>query len=148
MNRRRQPFQGCALPPELPGHFCRSTAEGLRVVGYAMLGGIAGNRGLLQCGSLWNSPDYSNQAGFPQCEQRVIRASRLFFLCPHTLMKFISVEAPAAAGGHRAKGETYQMTDAPAPCKKRKKRGTRRRIIKGGQPFQLEYRPRHSQNFR
>src|ERR1700726_4917036 len=21
LNRRRQPFQGCALPPELPGHF-------------------------------------------------------------------------------------------------------------------------------
>jgi hypothetical protein len=20
LNRRRQPFQGCALPPELPGH--------------------------------------------------------------------------------------------------------------------------------
>ena len=56
LNRRRQPFQGCALPPELPGHFCRFTAEGLRVVGYANIGGIAGNRGLLQCGSWWNSP--------------------------------------------------------------------------------------------
>src|SRR5208282_5358368 len=22
LNPRRQPFQGCALPPELPGHFC------------------------------------------------------------------------------------------------------------------------------
>src|SRR6266567_4958944 len=22
LNRRRQPFQGCALPPELPGHVC------------------------------------------------------------------------------------------------------------------------------
>ena len=29
MNRRRQPFQGCALPPELPGHVwaCRLTAD-------------------------------------------------------------------------------------------------------------------------
>jgi hypothetical protein len=28
LNRRRQPFQGCALPPELPGHiFYRSTAD-------------------------------------------------------------------------------------------------------------------------
>src|SRR5882762_3326168 len=25
LNRRRQPFQGCALPPELPGHFLRAT---------------------------------------------------------------------------------------------------------------------------
>src|SRR5229473_8073522 len=24
LNRRRQPFQGCALPPELPGHFLRA----------------------------------------------------------------------------------------------------------------------------
>jgi hypothetical protein len=23
LNRRRQPFQGCALPPELPGHFSK-----------------------------------------------------------------------------------------------------------------------------
>jgi hypothetical protein len=36
LNRRRQPFQGCALPPELPGHVdCRSTAARLRVMGYA-----------------------------------------------------------------------------------------------------------------
>ena len=26
LNRRRQPFQGCALPPELPGHFPFATA--------------------------------------------------------------------------------------------------------------------------
>ncbi len=25
LNRRRQPFQGCALPPELPGHVSRSS---------------------------------------------------------------------------------------------------------------------------
>jgi hypothetical protein len=25
LNRRRQPFQGCALPPELPGHFLTHT---------------------------------------------------------------------------------------------------------------------------
>ena len=30
LNRRRQPFQGCALPPELPGHV-RSPPSGLRV---------------------------------------------------------------------------------------------------------------------
>jgi hypothetical protein len=27
LNRRRQPFQGCALPPELPGHVSRALAE-------------------------------------------------------------------------------------------------------------------------
>src|SRR6185437_10373111 len=27
LNRRRQPFQGCALPPELPGHACSSTTS-------------------------------------------------------------------------------------------------------------------------
>jgi hypothetical protein len=26
-NRRRQPFQGCALPTELPGHYCWGTHE-------------------------------------------------------------------------------------------------------------------------
>ena len=27
LNRRRQPFQGCALPPELPGHFVDARAS-------------------------------------------------------------------------------------------------------------------------
>jgi hypothetical protein len=27
LNRRRQPFQGCALPPELPGHFVDSSGK-------------------------------------------------------------------------------------------------------------------------
>ena len=30
LNRRRQPFQGCALPPELPGHFRAAHLSGLR----------------------------------------------------------------------------------------------------------------------
>src|SRR5438445_12874336 len=29
LNRRRQPFQGCALPPELPGHVSRAAGGGL-----------------------------------------------------------------------------------------------------------------------
>ncbi len=35
LNRRRQPFQGCALPPELPGHALDDglAAESVRVVG-------------------------------------------------------------------------------------------------------------------
>src|SRR5256885_10791912 len=28
LNRRRQPFQGCALPPELPGHVSKPTVCG------------------------------------------------------------------------------------------------------------------------
>src|SRR5579864_1756535 len=30
LNRRRQPFQGCALPPELPGHFPKTAFHRLR----------------------------------------------------------------------------------------------------------------------
>src|SRR5579862_7696503 len=30
LNRRRQPFQGCALPPELPGHVSRAAVRGLQ----------------------------------------------------------------------------------------------------------------------
>ena len=30
LNRRRQPFQGCALPPELPGHVVRRPASPIR----------------------------------------------------------------------------------------------------------------------
>jgi integrase len=30
LNRRRQPFQGCALPPELPGHISKPAVRGLR----------------------------------------------------------------------------------------------------------------------
>src|SRR5208282_2615186 len=34
LNRRRQPFQGCALPPELPGHVSRpaSPPQATRIV--------------------------------------------------------------------------------------------------------------------
>jgi hypothetical protein len=44
LNRRRQPFQGCALPPELPGHIskpvCRLRAA--RTVHFTLIvGGIA-----------------------------------------------------------------------------------------------------------
>ena len=31
LNRRRQPFQGCALPPELPGHFLHRTSSTKRL---------------------------------------------------------------------------------------------------------------------
>src|SRR6478672_12484151 len=35
LNRRRQPFQGCALPPELPGHVSAHDFSGLVRVGRA-----------------------------------------------------------------------------------------------------------------
>jgi hypothetical protein len=31
LNRRRQPFQGCALPPELPGHYLRATLSAMSI---------------------------------------------------------------------------------------------------------------------
>src|SRR5277367_5680977 len=50
LNRRRQPFQGCALPPELPGHvspLCYRTPCELWAT--PDFGGIAGDRGLSSC---------------------------------------------------------------------------------------------------
>ena len=46
LNRRRQPFQGCALPPELPGHArTRYCCQHFAVAeGTLRLGGNAGNR--------------------------------------------------------------------------------------------------------
>ena len=42
LNRRRQPFQGCALPPELPGHFLSAhlLAASLAVYWALSLGGM------------------------------------------------------------------------------------------------------------
>src|SRR5579864_5831827 len=55
LNRRRQPFQGCALPPELPGHFLKSTVEPVRIEGCACsqaeLPVIAGSQTLGACGT-------------------------------------------------------------------------------------------------
>ena len=83
LNRRRQPFQGCALPPELPGHFCRSTAEGLRVVGYAMLGGIAGNRGLLHAEACGTAPIIATKLDSLNVSNELF-VLRAYFFCAHT----------------------------------------------------------------
>ena len=39
LNRRRQPFQGCALPPELPGHVSRpaSPPQATRIVRFMLI---------------------------------------------------------------------------------------------------------------
>jgi hypothetical protein len=67
LNRRRQPFQGCALPPELPGHAAPlhgpDACELWATPDLPELPVIAGSQ---ECGSASNSHDYNNQAGFPQ----------------------------------------------------------------------------------
>jgi hypothetical protein len=39
LNRRRQPFQGCALPPELPGHVSKPahTLQATRIVRFTLI---------------------------------------------------------------------------------------------------------------
>src|SRR5246127_3842483 len=50
LNRRRQPFQGCALPPELPGHVPRTAVVGLRgLSASAALGGDQRRRNPGKC---------------------------------------------------------------------------------------------------
>src|SRR5580692_759993 len=68
LNRRRQPFQGCALPPELPGHVSKPA---LRAAGREDCSLHAGCRrdgcNRSDAGSVRNVFDYSNARGFPQC---------------------------------------------------------------------------------
>src|SRR4029077_5197060 len=69
LNRRRQPFQGCALPPELPGHvWAHSLSAGAgRVVGHARTWTeLPVSAGSQEAGSVSNSHDYSNGVGFAQ----------------------------------------------------------------------------------
>ena len=67
-NRRRQPFQGCALPPELPGHVrAAPLPDGCELWATPTLANMPGIAGSRNAGSVWNSPDYNNQVGFPQC---------------------------------------------------------------------------------
>ena len=70
LNRRRQPFQGCALPPELPGHFwAHSLSAGAgRVMGHARTWTELPNQfRQSECWKhFWNSHDYSNGPWFSQ----------------------------------------------------------------------------------
>src|SRR5260370_1043228 len=67
LNRRRQPFQGCALPPELPGHVLSHDAQSMLPCGtYEDFGGISGKDKQLVLQVL-NSTDYINQLRFTQC---------------------------------------------------------------------------------
>ena len=77
LNRRRQPFQGCALPPELPGHvLAHSLSAGAvrpRLAGLR-LNGVVSQFGQSDSGSVWNREDYSNGVQFTQW--------RLLIECP------------------------------------------------------------------
>src|ERR1700731_2002494 len=69
LNRRRQPFQGCALPPELPGHvWAHSLSAGAgRAVGHARTGTESPvSAGSQDAGGGWNRDDYSNGVRFAQ----------------------------------------------------------------------------------
>src|SRR5216683_5424323 len=67
LNRRRQPFQGCALPPELPGHFRNPLPGAARTVLFTpIVTGLPTERKQLQYGSVRNAVDYNNRIGFAQ----------------------------------------------------------------------------------
>jgi hypothetical protein len=68
LNRRRQPFQGCALPPELPGHIRVHSlaARSLRVMGHARTGRNADECRQSKRWKRVKQSDYSNQASFAQ----------------------------------------------------------------------------------
>ena len=80
LNRRRQPFQGCALPPELPGHVSRPAAWACE--------DLSGPTRFWRAND-WNhdyrkrvdADDYSNRCDFPQ------RLSD-FWSKPHTLSSY------------------------------------------------------------
>ena len=57
LNRRRQPFQGCALPPELPGHVSKPAGpQAARTVRFTLVGaGFATERNCFTAGSVRNA---------------------------------------------------------------------------------------------
>jgi hypothetical protein len=71
LNRRRQPFQGCALPPELPGHFLSANRRATTAVDCALSldGEAAKNRQPIR-GERAELRNYNNPAPFTQnpCE--------------------------------------------------------------------------------
>src|SRR5439155_12323260 len=68
LNRRRQPFQGCALPPELPGHAFALWSE--TPCDAHMLERRFPNQGSQGTESAWNRPDYSNATEIAQSGDR------------------------------------------------------------------------------
>src|SRR4029077_7065330 len=69
LNRRRQPFQGCALPPELPGHISAhslSAGAGAPRLPAGTWTELPVNSGSQDAGSVWDRHDYSNGVRFAQ----------------------------------------------------------------------------------
>ena len=70
LNRRRQPFQGCALPPELPGRLAKPAVCGIeRYPLDAVVAGLPTEPNESVAGSVWNALDYSNGTEFAQCRR-------------------------------------------------------------------------------
>ncbi len=68
LNRRRQPFQGCALPPELPGHVSEPAwLTGCEERRFTLfLAGFPAERNSYTAVSGWNEFDYNNRFAFSQ----------------------------------------------------------------------------------
>src|SRR5215468_2439523 len=66
LNRRRQPFQGCALPPELPGHIYALDFAGSFIVGRAGL--RSGERQMRLEKRAFSRDDYNNPVEFTQSQ--------------------------------------------------------------------------------
>src|SRR2546427_12772520 len=76
LNRRRQPFQGCALPPELPGHSLLTvrpaTCVSSRVHAMTVAGLPTANSQRWERG---DRHDYSNETGIAPCSRRAAGTS-------------------------------------------------------------------------
>ena len=73
LNRRRQPFQGCALPPELPGHILNAAAGSGHSSLCADCDGISRPNWTASARKRVERVNYNNSTDFPQ------RADPLFF---------------------------------------------------------------------
>jgi hypothetical protein len=67
LNRRRQPFQGCALPLSYLATFRNPLSAGCEDCSlHANCAGFATERNCCLAGSVRNVLDYNNRVGFPQ----------------------------------------------------------------------------------
>ena len=73
LNRRRQPFQGCALPPELPGHTSKPAhlPRATRIVRFTpIVAGLPSEKQLLRR-TRAERFDYSKRFAHAQIENRI-----------------------------------------------------------------------------
>jgi hypothetical protein len=72
LNRRRQPFQGCALPLSYLATFSKPAfgSQAARIVHFTLIEAGLRTAGYNDnAGRVWNVLDYSNRAGIPQRPQ-------------------------------------------------------------------------------